>query len=183
MPRTAARQKPVAQGAVFVDEHASPRGAGRACRPRAPRRGVCAPAAHACAPPPPPRRRRERGREEEAARRRVQGLRRGAAEAREPRARCRAARERSRAHGRALFAMRDGGQPADCERAPESDDEPCECQSGLAYGQCCKPFHAGEKWPETPLQLMRSRCAPAPAPSFRRALCRRALREGWDVFP
>eukprot|EP00802_Teleaulax_amphioxeia_P000889 Tamp_00890.p3 GENE.Tamp_00890~~Tamp_00890.p3 ORF type:complete len:277 (-),score=71.23 Tamp_00890:2144-2974(-) len=42
-------------------------------------------------------------------------------------------------------------------RVPESDDEPCECQSGLAYGQCCKPFHAGEKWPETPLQLMRSR--------------------------
>jgi hypothetical protein len=45
--------------------------------------------------------------------------------------------------------------------APESADEPCECQSGLAYGQCCKPFHDGEKWPETPLQLMRSRQHPS----------------------
>lgn len=60
--------------------------------------------------------------------------------------------------------------------APESADEPCECQSGLAYGQCCKPFHDGEKWPESPLQLMRSRhallfsCACRAAPSFPGAL-------------
>lgn len=40
---------------------------------------------------------------------------------------------------------------------PESDDELCECKSGQSYGQCCKPFHSGEKWPDTPLQLMRSR--------------------------
>lgn len=42
-------------------------------------------------------------------------------------------------------------------RVPESDSEPCACQSGQTYGVCCKPFHSGEKWPETPLQLMRSR--------------------------
>ena len=51
-----------------------------------------------------------------------------------------------------------GAKPAKLEdRAPESDEELCECKSGKSYGECCKPFHAGERWPETPLQLMRSR--------------------------
>ena len=45
------------------------------------------------------------------------------------------------------------------DSTPESPDEMCACQSGQSYAQCCKPFHAREKWPETPLQLMRSRFA------------------------
>ena len=45
------------------------------------------------------------------------------------------------------------------DSTPESSDEMCACQSGQSYALCCKPFHAREKWPETPLQLMRSRFA------------------------
>ena len=44
------------------------------------------------------------------------------------------------------------------DRVPESADEPCICESGKAYKNCCQPFHAGKEWPSTPEQLMRSRC-------------------------
>jgi hypothetical protein len=71
-----------------------------------------------------------------------------------------------------------GAVPAKLEtRVPESDTELCECKSGKSYGECCKPFHAGERWPETPLQLMRSRfvCA-ARAAAFQ--LCTSHLAPG-----
>ena len=32
----------------------------------------------------------------------------------------------------------------------------CPCKSGMAYSECCKPFHDGQL-PETALKLMRSR--------------------------
>lgn len=36
----------------------------------------------------------------------------------------------------------------------------CPCQSEKTYADCCRPFHSGEKLPETAEQLMRSRyCA------------------------
>lgn len=38
-------------------------------------------------------------------------------------------------------------------RAPS---QPCACFSGKPYGQCCKPFHDGDKLPE-PQELMRAR--------------------------
>ena len=34
---------------------------------------------------------------------------------------------------------------------------PCLCGSGLVYGECCSPFHTGEKIPVTAEALMRSR--------------------------
>ena len=33
----------------------------------------------------------------------------------------------------------------------------CLCGSGVAYQQCCEPFHSGEKFPATAEALMRSR--------------------------
>jgi SEC-C motif-containing protein len=33
---------------------------------------------------------------------------------------------------------------------------PCPCRSGLAYRECCRPFHRGEEAPD-PARLMRSR--------------------------
>lgn len=33
----------------------------------------------------------------------------------------------------------------------------CPCGSGLAYGQCCGPYHSGEKHPATAEALMRAR--------------------------
>lgn len=35
---------------------------------------------------------------------------------------------------------------------------PCPCFSGNPYGDCCKPFHDGEKSPQ-PVQVMRARYA------------------------
>ena len=35
--------------------------------------------------------------------------------------------------------------------------QPCYCQSGQPFEQCCKPFLAGENQPSTPETLMRSR--------------------------
>lgn len=35
--------------------------------------------------------------------------------------------------------------------------KPCPCGSGRSYTACCQPFHAGERLPDTPEQLMRSR--------------------------
>ena len=35
---------------------------------------------------------------------------------------------------------------------------PCPCHSGASYGDCCRPWHSGER-PATALQLMRSRYA------------------------
>ena len=36
-------------------------------------------------------------------------------------------------------------------------NHPCPCNSGMTYGECCGPFHAGSATPPTALQLMRSR--------------------------
>lgn len=33
----------------------------------------------------------------------------------------------------------------------------CPCHSGQTYGDCCQPFHKGEREPPTPEALMRSR--------------------------
>ena len=33
----------------------------------------------------------------------------------------------------------------------------CPCGSGLNYGRCCAPFHRGEKVPQSPPQLVRTR--------------------------
>jgi hypothetical protein len=47
-------------------------------------------------------------------------------------------------------------------RVPENAaTAPCGCYSGKMYAECCEPFHAGSAWPQEPLQLMRSRQAPA----------------------
>lgn len=43
-------------------------------------------------------------------------------------------------------------------RAPKRSS-PCPCQSGSTYGECCQPYHRGEKQPPTPEALMRSRYA------------------------
>lgn len=38
--------------------------------------------------------------------------------------------------------------------------DPCPCQSGAVYSKCCAPFHEHREFPQTALQLMRSRyCA------------------------
>jgi hypothetical protein len=56
-----------------------------------------------------------------------------------------------------------GKAPEDpTDRAPKSADEPCVCESGKAYKDCCQPFHTGQAWPGTPEQLMRSRSSPPP---------------------
>lgn len=36
-------------------------------------------------------------------------------------------------------------------------NEPCPCGSGRKFKQCCGPALAGDRWPETPEALMRSR--------------------------
>jgi SEC-C motif domain protein len=33
----------------------------------------------------------------------------------------------------------------------------CSCCSGKSYAECCRPFHEGERFPESALLLMRSR--------------------------
>ena len=38
-----------------------------------------------------------------------------------------------------------------------SSKNTCPCESGLGYKHCCGPYHKGEKKPQTPLLLMRSR--------------------------
>ena len=54
-----------------------------------------------------------------------------------------------------------GKAPEDpTDRTPKSADEACVCESGKAYKDCCQPFHAGQAWPSTPEQLMRSRLTP-----------------------
>mmetsp|Transcript_55761 Transcript_55761/g.121431 ORF Transcript_55761/g.121431 Transcript_55761/m.121431 type:complete len:297 (-) Transcript_55761:89-979(-) len=42
-------------------------------------------------------------------------------------------------------------------RLPRDEAEPCVCGSGDSYSNCCKPFHQGEKIPETPESCLRSR--------------------------
>jgi len=44
-------------------------------------------------------------------------------------------------------------------RLPDNADElPCPCGvGGENYGQCCAPYHRGEKVPETPLRVLQSR--------------------------
>lgn len=43
-------------------------------------------------------------------------------------------------------------------KAPKRRD-PCPCQSGKAYGECCMPYHRGALEPPDPESLMRSRYA------------------------
>ncbi len=52
---------------------------------------------------------------------------------------------------------------------------PCLCGSGIAYQQCCEPFHSGEKIPATAEALMRSRYT---AYVLRNAVY---LQETWDT--
>jgi SEC-C motif-containing protein len=33
----------------------------------------------------------------------------------------------------------------------------CPCESGSIYKECCAPYHAGDKYPESPLKVLRSR--------------------------
>lgn len=40
---------------------------------------------------------------------------------------------------------------------PNFKEAECACSSGLIYKECCAPYHEGEKYPETPLQVLRSR--------------------------
>lgn len=42
---------------------------------------------------------------------------------------------------------------------PDADVQPCPCGSGDAYGDCCRPYHAGERLPETPVRVLQSRYA------------------------
>jgi SEC-C motif-containing protein len=35
--------------------------------------------------------------------------------------------------------------------------QPCPCQRGDSYAECCAPFHRAESWPSTAERLMRSR--------------------------
>ncbi len=64
-----------------------------------------------------------------------------------------------------------GKAPEDpTDRTPKSADEPCVCESGKAYKDCCQPFHAGQAWPDTPEQLMRSR-SPLPPRSLLKPCC------------
>ncbi|CAM9477866.1 unnamed protein product, partial [Laminaria digitata] len=42
-------------------------------------------------------------------------------------------------------------------RTPKAS-QPCPCFSGKPYGECCKPFHEGEKKPQ-PVEVMRARYA------------------------
>ncbi|MGA1202069.1 MAG: YchJ family protein [Planctomycetota bacterium] len=36
-------------------------------------------------------------------------------------------------------------------------NQPCPCGAGRTYGECCQPYHARDRWPESPELLMRSR--------------------------
>ncbi|WP_417593972.1 YchJ family protein [Oceanospirillum sp.] len=38
-----------------------------------------------------------------------------------------------------------------------TSDQPCYCQSGQDFGNCCEKFITGKQLPDTPEQLMRSR--------------------------
>jgi len=42
-------------------------------------------------------------------------------------------------------------------RLPKDFSEPCMCGSGESYADCCRPFHAGEKAPETPERCLQTR--------------------------
>lgn len=44
-----------------------------------------------------------------------------------------------------------GSSPADLE------NRTCPCNSGVHYGECCAPFHKGERQPEDALELLRAR--------------------------
>jgi SEC-C motif-containing protein len=39
----------------------------------------------------------------------------------------------------------------------DADNTPCPCGSGSVYGNCCGPYHRGDKYPESPLAVLRSR--------------------------
>lgn len=49
------------------------------------------------------------------------------------------------------------GKMADIMRRFPAESASCACGSGLAYANCCRPYHAGEAWPQTAEALMRSR--------------------------
>ena len=38
----------------------------------------------------------------------------------------------------------------------DGDEIPCPCGTGTVYGQCCAPYHRGDKYPESPLAVLRS---------------------------
>eukprot|EP00545_Synedropsis_sp_CCMP1620_P009941 CAMPEP_0119024678 /NCGR_PEP_ID=MMETSP1176-20130426/32322_1 /TAXON_ID=265551 /ORGANISM="Synedropsis recta cf, Strain CCMP1620" /LENGTH=195 /DNA_ID=CAMNT_0006980039 /DNA_START=46 /DNA_END=633 /DNA_ORIENTATION=+ len=40
---------------------------------------------------------------------------------------------------------------------PNAETVNCPCASGSTYGNCCAPYHAGTKYPETPMAVLRSR--------------------------
>lgn len=59
-----------------------------------------------------------------------------------------------------MMAKGFGAKPSKGDRKAKSrsrtPSQPCACFSGKPYGQCCKPFHDGDKLPE-PQELMRAR--------------------------
>lgn len=60
-----------------------------------------------------------------------------------------------------MLAQGFGSKPAKAKkiksRIPKAS-QPCPCFSGKPYGECCKPFHDGEKKPQ-PVEVMRARYA------------------------
>lgn len=60
-----------------------------------------------------------------------------------------------------MLAQGFGSKPAKAKkiktRTPKAS-QPCPCFSGKPYGECCKPFHEGEKKPQ-PVEVMRARYA------------------------
>lgn len=55
-------------------------------------------------------------------------------------------------------AKRDRGKKAIKSNKTPAASAPCPCFSGNPYGECCKPFHDGEKGAQ-PVQVMRARYA------------------------
>ena len=55
-------------------------------------------------------------------------------------------------------AKRDKGKKAIKSNKTPAASAPCPCFSGNPYGECCKPFHDGEKGAQ-PVQVMRARYA------------------------
>lgn len=60
-----------------------------------------------------------------------------------------------------MLAQGFGSKPAKAKkiksRTPKAS-QACPCFSGKPYGECCKPFHEGEKKPQ-PVEVMRARYA------------------------
>lgn len=75
-----------------------------------------------------------------------------------------------------MLAQGFGSKPAKAKkiksRTPKAS-QPCPCFSGKPYGECCKPFHEGEKKPQ-PVEVMRARYA-AFAWCVSRVVCRIGL--------